>query len=149
MSVDASYGGVARGPSLFVLGATPAKGHTVSEVEAALRAEITRIAEEGVEQSELDRVLTQTLAAEVYKRDSLMGQAMEIGFIEASGLSWRDEQTLLDGIRAVTAEEVREVAQRYFGDETLTRAVLDPLPLDADEPTSRNRFDANRPGEPR
>ncbi|AUN94324.1 M16 family metallopeptidase [Pseudazoarcus pumilus] len=149
VSVDASYGGVARGPSLFVLGATPAKGHTVAEVEAALRAEITRIADEGVDQTELSRVLTQTLASEVYKRDSLMGQAMEIGFLEASGLSWRDEQALLDGIRAVTADEVREVAQRYFGDETLTRAVLDPLPLDAAERTPRNRFDANARGEPR
>jgi zinc protease len=142
VSASASYGGIARGPSLFLLSATPAAGHSVEEVEAALHAEIARIAENGVEEAELRRVLTQTLASEVYKRDSLMGQAMEIGFLEASGLSWRDEEQLLESIRSVTADEVRAVAQRYFTDRTLTRAVLHPLSLEGDQTRPRNRFDA-------
>ena len=65
-----------------------------------------------------------------------MGQAMEIGFLEAKGLSWRDEDALLDGLRAVTSAEVQSVARRYFGDLTLTRARLDPLPLEAPAPRS-------------
>jgi zinc protease len=132
VSAGASYGGTARGPSLFIVSASPAAGHTVAEVEAALRAEIERIASEGIDEAELQRVRTQTVAAEVFKRDSLMGQAMEIGFLESTGLSWRDEAALLEGVRRVTADEVRAVAQRYFGDATLTRAELDPLPLDND-----------------
>src|SRR5690606_37937407 len=98
--------------------------------EAALRTEIALIAEQGVEEAELARVRTQTLASETYKRDSLMGQAMEIGFLEAAGLSWRDEQALLDGVRAVTAEDVQDVARRYFHDESLTRAILRPQSLE-------------------
>jgi zinc protease len=145
VSVDASYGGIARGPSLFTLGGTPVTGKSVGELEAALREEITRIARDGIEPAELQRVLTQTLAAEVYKRDSLMGQAMEIGFMEAAGISWRDEQTLLDGIRAVTAEEVQDVARRYFDDATLTRAILAPQPLDAADRPKATPFGATRP----
>ncbi|MDX5363728.1 MAG: insulinase family protein [Pseudazoarcus pumilus] len=145
VSVDASYGGIARGPSLFTLGGTPVAGKSVAELETALREEIARIARDGIEPAELQRVLTQTLAAEVYKRDSLMGQAMEIGFLEAAGISWRDEQTLLDGIRAVTAAEVQDVARRYFGDATLTRAILDPQPLDTAANPKAGPFGATRP----
>lgn len=144
VAVDASYGGISRGPSLFTLGATPAAGRSVEELEAALREEVARIARDGIEEAELRRVLTQTLAAEVYKRDSLMGQAMEIGFLEAVGISWRDEQALLDGIRAVTAAEVQQVARRYFTDATLTRAILDPQPLDAAD-RKAGPFGATRP----
>lgn len=132
VSVGAGYDGSGRGPSLFTLDGSPAAGKTVADVEAALRAEIERVQKEGIAEDELRRVKTQTLAGQVYKRDSLMGQAMEIGFLEATGLSWRDDDKLLEGIRRVTAEDVQAVARKYFTDNTLTRAQLDPLPLPAD-----------------
>ena len=69
-----------------------------------------------------------------WKRDSLMGQAMEIGSLEAAGLSWRDEDALLAGLRAVTAAEVQAVATRYFDDDSLSVARLDPQPLDESRP---------------
>lgn len=133
-SASASYGNTGRGPSLFMLVGAPAEGHDVATLEAALRAEITRIQREGISEEELARVRTQAIAAEVFKRDSLMGQAMEIGYLESVGLSWRDEQALLEGLRQVTAEEVQAVAQRYFDDNRLTRAELVPLPLDSATP---------------
>ncbi len=130
VAAGASYGGTGRGPSLFILSASPREGHTVAQVEEALLAEIRRIADDGISEAELNRVRTQAVAAQVYKRDSLMGQAMEIGFLESVGLSWRDDEVLLAGLRSVTAEEVQAVAARYFDDTTMTRAELDPLPPD-------------------
>lgn len=131
VSASAGYDGSGRGPSLFYLDGVPAPGKTVAELEAALRAELRRIRDEGVSDAELARVKAQAVASRVYKRDSLMGQAMEIGFLEAAGLSWRDEDRLLEGLRAVTAAEVQAVAQRYFGDDSLTTARLDPQALTA------------------
>lgn len=130
VAAGANYGGTGRGPSLFILTASPSEGHTVAEVEAALMAEIRRIVEDGIDEQELQRVRTQAVASQVYKRDSLMGQAMEIGFLESVGLSWRDDEALLEGIRSVTADEVRAVAAKYFDETRLTRAELDPLPPD-------------------
>ncbi|MDO9598074.1 MAG: pitrilysin family protein [Azoarcus sp.] len=129
VSAGAGYDGTGRGPSLFYLDGVPAAGQTVESLEAALRSELQRIRDEGVSETELNRVKTQALASKVYKRDSLMGQAMEIGYLEAAGLSWRDDERLLEGLRAVTADEVRAVAQRYFSDDTLTIARLDPQPV--------------------
>ncbi len=130
-SAGAGYDATLRGETRFMLVGQPAAGKSVTELEAALRAELKRIQDEGVTEEELKRVKTQTIAAQVYKRDSLMAQAMEIGQAEASGLHWRDIDKLLDKIRSVTAEEVQAVAKKYFGDDTLTVAVLDPQPLDS------------------
>ena len=136
VSAGAGYDGSGRGPSLFYLDGVPAAGHTMDELEAALRAELQRIRDEGVNEAELARVKTQAVASRVYTRDSLMGQAMEIGYLEAAGLSWRAEERLLEGLRSVTADEVRSVAQRYFGDDSLSVARLDPLPLETARPRS-------------
>lgn len=130
-SAGAGYDGLARGPSLFYLDGAPAPGKTLADVEAALRAELVRIQTEGVAEHELARVKTQAVASRVYQRDSLMGQAMEIGSLAAVGLSWKDEATLLEGIRKVTAEDVKAVAQRYFSDDKMTVVALEPLPVDA------------------
>ena len=136
VSVGASYDTGNRGPALFYLHGVPAAGTTPEALQAALRAEIQRIRDEGISAEELARVKTQAVAAQVYKRDSLMGQAMEIGYLESAGMSWRDEATLLDGLRAVTADEVQAVARRYFDDDTLSTARLEPQALGAKRPRS-------------
>lgn len=130
-SVGAGYDSTLRGEAQFILDGQPAEGKTVADLEAALRAEIRRIQEEGVSAEELARVKTQTIAGQIYKRDSMMAQAMEIGGAEAVGVSWRDIDKILDKIRSVSAEEVQAVAKKYFKDDALTVAVLDPQPLDA------------------
>ena len=124
------YDMTSRGPSLFLLSGTPADGKTTEDVERALRAEIRRIAEQGVGEEELRRVKTQYVASRVYKRDSVFGQAMEAAGLEILGFSYRDADRILDRIRAVTGEEVQAVARKYFDDDTLTVVTLLPQPLD-------------------
>jgi zinc protease len=50
-------------------------------------------------------------------------------------LSYRDVDTILDKLKAVTAEQVRDVAKKYLKDEVLTVAVLDPQPLEQKAPS--------------
>ncbi|MEO7464215.1 MAG: insulinase family protein, partial [Nitrosospira sp.] len=57
-------------------------------------------------------------------------QAMQIGQLESIGLSYRDVETMLKKLQAVTAEQVRDVAKKYLKDDSLTVAVLDPQPLE-------------------
>ena len=130
-SAGASYDATVRGDSLFTLSGQPAEGHSVTELEAALREALGRIQTKGISEEELARVKVQVVAAQTYKRDSLMAQAMEIGSLEASGFSWRDDQRMLEIFKSVTAAEVQAVANKYFGDDTLTVATLDPQPIDS------------------
>ena len=119
-----------RGPSVFVLDGVPAPGKSTQALEAALRAQVERIAREGVNEDELRRVKAQWVAQEVYKRDSLFNQAREIGTYWIEGLPLDTSDRLIERLRGVTAEQVQSVAQRYFGADTLTVGTLLPQPRD-------------------
>jgi zinc protease len=127
--VGAGYDNVSRGPSVFVLEGTPAAGVTTAQLEAALRAEVAKIASDGISEEELQRVKTQLIASQIYKRDSIFGQAMEIGVLEMSGISYKNIDRMQEKLRAVSAQQVQAVARKYFGDDQLTVATLVPLPL--------------------
>jgi zinc protease len=128
-ATGAGYDSISRGPGLFTLEATPASGNSVEAVEAALRQEIATLIGAGVSEDELQRVKAQVTASEVYKRDSLFYQAMQIGQLESIGLGHRAIPQMLAGLQAVTAEQVRAVAAEFLRDDNLTVAVLDPQPL--------------------
>ena len=129
-SAGANNGLFGRGPQLFTLTGVPAKGKTAAEVEAALRAQVARIAREGVAEGELARVKTQWVASEVYKRDSVMGQAQELGHLWIQGFPLDADERLIARLRQVSAAQVQAVAQKYFGDDQLTVATLIPQPRD-------------------
>ena len=129
VSAGAGYDATARGPGLFYLSASPSAGHTVDELETALRAEVARIAEAGVTPDELERAKAQLVAGEIYKLDSMFAQAMEIGQLEAVGIAHGKGKRLIEKLQQVSAEQVQAVAARYFGDDGLTVGVLDPQPL--------------------
>jgi zinc protease len=128
-NVGAGYDNISRGPSVFVLEGAPAAGVTTEQLETALRAEVSKIADEGVSEEELQRVKTQLIASQIYKRDSIFGQAMEIGMLEMSGISYKNMDRMLEKLKAVTAQQVQAVAKQYFSEDQLTIATLVPLPL--------------------
>ena len=120
-----------RGPALFMFSGIPAQGKTPEQLEAGLRAEVARVAREGVSEAELARVKTQWMASTVYQRDSLQGQAQELGSHWVQGWPLDAETRLLELLRSVTPAEVQAVAAKYFGDDRLTVATLAPLPQEA------------------
>lgn len=129
-SVGADNGLMGRGPQLFTLSGVPAQGKTAAQVEAALREQVARVAREGVAEDELARVKTQWVASEVYKRDSVMAQAQELGNLWVQALPLDTSERLIERLRVVTAAQVQAVAQKYFGDQQLTVATLVPQPRD-------------------
>ena len=62
-------------------------GEAVQALEQALRAQVQRVAQDGVTESELQRVKTQWVASEVYKLDSVFNQARELGVAWTLGLA--------------------------------------------------------------
>lgn len=133
-SAGAGYDSTARGPGMFYLDGTPSEGKTVADLETALRAEVEKLIHEGVTEEELARVKAQVVAGHVFQLDSMFYQAMQIGQLESIGMSYRDVDTMLKKLQAVTAEQVREVAKKYLKDDSLTVAVLDPQPLEQKTP---------------
>jgi zinc protease len=119
-----------RGPQLFFLDGAPANGKTTAQVEAALREQIALVAKNGVSEAELNRVKTQWVASEVYKLDSVMNQARELGSYWVQGLPVDAGSRLIAQLRKVTSAQVQAVANAYFSDDQLTVGVLVPQPID-------------------
>lgn len=139
VSAGAGYDSVTRGRlSLFELVGTPSQDTTVKELEEALFAEIEKIKKDGVTQTELDRVKAAVIAADIYERDSMFYQGMQIGQLETMGYDWRLSKTYPDKLKAVTSEQIQAVAKKYLTKDNMTVATLDPQPIDPDaKPTGQ------------
>jgi zinc protease len=131
VDVGAGYDSTSRGrESLFELVGTPAEGKTVEELEAALLAQVELIKTGGVTQQELDRVKAAVIASDIYQRDSMFYQAMQIGQLETMGYSWRLLDEYSEKLKAVTSGQIQAVAKKYLVKDNMTIATLDPQPID-------------------
>ncbi len=141
LAVDAtaSYDSTRRGPGVFHLYGSPSEGKTRAELESGLRAEIALVQAQGVTPDELARAKAQLIAGQIYKLDSIFAQAMEIGQLESVGIPNAQNRRMIEKLQAVTAEQIQAVARKYFRDEQLTVAELDPQPLPT-APRARSPF---------
>ena len=102
--------------------------HSLAEVEAGFLNEVTDLQKNLLSEDVLNRIKTNAVAQKIFSRDSMSDQAIEIGALETVGLSWQIAEAFPENIKAVSAEEVRAVAQKYLQDNRLTVAQLIPLP---------------------
>jgi zinc protease len=133
VSVGSSYQLAGRLDGLFSIRGTPAQGMSVSDLEAAIRAQIVELKNERVSEEELQRIKAQVVSSDVYERDSAFYQGMILGTFETVGLGWRTAEEYVDRISSISAEQVQAVARKYLIDDTATVAVLEPLPMNGND----------------
>ncbi|MBI3431425.1 MAG: insulinase family protein [Hydrogenophilales bacterium] len=129
VSASAGYDAVSRGPGMFMIDATPAPGKSVDELEKAIRDQVGRLQRDGISEAELARVKAQVIAADVYQRDSLFYQAMQLGEYVTAGLPPAALAHRVDKLRAVSVQDVQAAAKQWLQDDQLSVGVLDPQPL--------------------
>ncbi len=138
IDADTGYSMHSMHDEMFLVDATPAPGKSMAELEQALMEELQRLKTEKVSEAELTRIKAQVIANDVYEKDSVFYQAMALGMLETTGVGWQKADEYLARIRAVTAEQIQAVANKYFQEDKLVVAVLEPT----DAKTTR----AARPG---
>ncbi|MBV9533151.1 MAG: insulinase family protein [Bradyrhizobium sp.] len=114
VSASAAYQGTALDPSQFSLAASPKPGVDFAQVEQVIDGVIADIAHKPVSSEDLERVKTQLIAEAIYAQDSQVTMARWYGSAMTSGLSIEDIRRWPDRVRAVTAKEVRQVAQKWL-----------------------------------
>ena len=87
---------------------------SLDQLEAALKEQIQQLAQTPPSEAEMDRVRAGVLADQIYQRDSVMGQAMELGMLSTLGLDWRLSEQFSENLEAVTPEDVRDAARRWL-----------------------------------
>ena len=102
--------------------------NTPEEMTAAMDEVVKDLRENGVTQDELDRARTGLLAEYVYNSDSISRMARQYGWRLSVGLSLDDVEAWPDRIKAVTVNDVRNVARKYLVDENSVTGILKPAP---------------------
>lgn len=124
---NAFYSPLSRLDSLFLLQATPASGHNLSELESGLLKQIKQLQTFGVSPEELARAKAQITADKIYRDDSITAKANELGSIAAINLPWQVERDYLKHINAITPHQIQIVANKYLLASHLTIAYLIPI----------------------
>ncbi|MEZ5448267.1 MAG: pitrilysin family protein [Thiolinea sp.] len=140
-AAGAWYNGYGRLPNLFTLIGMPAKDVELEVVKAALQEQVERLKTEPVTEQELARVKAQVIAGEVFELDDVQQQATLLGSLESVGLGYTLMDEYVQRILAVTPEQIQQVAQKYFVEDQLTIAELDPQPIDPNKPAFAPRFE--------
>lgn len=125
-SISSGYDPFSLHSGLFSIAATPAPWVSVADLEKAIEGQIARLQSVPVSKKELSRVKAQLIADKVYSSDSIQTQAMFLGIPEAVGLSWQQGEHYIDSIAAITPEDVKAAAIKYFQQNRLTLAILHP-----------------------
>jgi predicted Zn-dependent peptidase len=101
-------------PSLFEIGAEPAKGHTPDECEKAINAEIEKFKTQPVSAEELQKAKALCRADLLRQLDANGSLAAELAFYEVVTGDWHNLFAQLDKINLVTAADVQRVAKECF-----------------------------------
>jgi zinc protease len=128
-SIGTSYEGFSRGQSMLNISGVLLPGKTPEMFEAEVKRILKEIAQNGVKPEELKRVKIAVTAAQVYKKDSVFGQAMEIGGLEMHDISWRQIDMIDEKLQSITSAQVQEVVKKYISDSQLTVGVLKPVAI--------------------
>ena len=108
-----------RDPALFSVFAPVRPGVDPGVVEETIRAEVARVAAEGVTEAETEKARTQIEADVIFDRDSTDQVAASLSeAIAVADWSWYADYPAL--VRAVTADDLRRVAAAYLVDDGLT-----------------------------
>jgi zinc protease len=114
VSAGAAYQGISLDATQFSISASPRPDVAFTQVEQAIDDVIADIAQNGVRPEDLERVKTQLIAETVYAQDNQATLARWYGGAMATGLGIEDVRKWPERIRAVTADQVREVVQKWL-----------------------------------
>jgi zinc protease len=126
LEADADYSFDTTDPFVFSLYAQPMPGKTVSQVEAALEAEIKRLQTELVGPKELQKAKNQVAASFYMAMDSIFYRAMLLGRTETVA-HWTLLKDFIPKMQQVTSEQIREVAKKYLVPDSRTVGILVPI----------------------
>jgi len=114
VNANAGYQGTSLDPTQFMISVSPKAGVGFAQVEQVVDRVISDVSQNPVRAEDLERVKTQLIAEAIYAQDNQATLARWYGAALTTGLSIEDIRSWPDRIRAVTAEQVRDAAQKWL-----------------------------------
>lgn len=114
-------------PFLYTINAVVQAGHTLSEVEAALDAELARLEKTPITEQELAKALKRAKAEFVLAGESITGQAQLLGMTEAVIGDYTWYETVLSRLNSITLDDIERVRATYLRPSQRTVGWYEPV----------------------
>lgn len=137
ISISSSYDPFSISQSLLTITALPNNGVTLSNLKNEIINQLNDIKQTGITQEELTRIKNNIIADKIYALDSIPTQANMLGSIVSIGLPKATIEEYLLALTEVTAEQVKQVADKYLNDDNLTVVEL----YQENTPSNQNKGD--------
>ncbi len=111
------------GPGLFEVSGTASPENLRQVLKEAL-VEIFRLKYEPVLPEELEKAKVMVAAGFVYSRETMQGEARKLGTFEMIAGDPLKAQAYYQAVKAVTIEDIREAAQKYFSPKAVVAGLL-------------------------
>ena len=125
-SADVYYNLYTRYQTQFIFFGTPTSSRSINDLKKSFLIEIDQLKRIPVSEMELNRVKNQIIAEKTFEKDSIFGQAMQLGLLEILGLPANTADEYTNNIQKVTPQQIQEVATHYFLENAMTEAQLFP-----------------------
>ncbi len=112
--ISMSYNSAAWNDGTLSIAATPVSYDKIDDLKGAINAELLKLINDGVTDSELSESIIRMQSEAIYARDSLSGPAMILGYSMITGASLDDVENWAQDIKSVTKQQVQEVARKYL-----------------------------------
>jgi predicted Zn-dependent peptidase len=156
-SIESFTGPGDKYPNMYCVWAFPRAPHTTSEVEKAVLEEVERLKTETVGEQELEKVRNQIDASFIKDLETNLGLAKRLGYYYIASKDPDILDKMREQMRAVTAQDVMRVAQKYLsaGNRTVAELQMNQSagpashsPMQADtKPTDRETSPSGNHGE--
>ncbi|HEU4838751.1 MAG TPA: pitrilysin family protein [Micavibrio sp.] len=113
-SVSLDYNSTSLDYGMITLGGIPAAGVSPEELGKLLDAEIRKVVEKGVTETEVKESIQRLRDEAIFARDSVTGPAMIFGAALTTGSSVQDVENWPEDIAKVTVERVNTAAKTYL-----------------------------------
>jgi zinc protease len=118
-----NFSGLAAGSFVFYLGTDPKK---VEAVTAEFRDEINGLSKDGLTEDELGRAKKKLLGSEAIRNQSNSAFAANVAVDELVGLGFDNYLNRKAQVEAVTLEDVRRAADKYFANPSHVEVIVRP-----------------------
>ena len=112
-------------PGSFIIRAG-LEGEKVERALAGIAGVIARLGNEGVSRQELAKAKLSLESSFIYERETMNGRAGQVGYFEVVAGDMRFDREYLEGINAVTSDDVKRIVRTYLQPGNMTVTLIHP-----------------------
>ena len=112
--------------NLLIIGGTPRGSISTEEFQKSILAEFSKKNIDSIATSELDIAKARIKANNIYKFDSVLNQAMQVGMLETKNISWRELDKYTSIIDSIKLEEIKRAGEAYLVNSNKLITIINP-----------------------